>query len=107
MKKIALITIMALSSFSAFADHCQRYEKSPRYLKAIEILAKHQARTFEELCNHPALLEIEAQPSQIITKEGEVIPHVSVGLHYSYDSCVFMVNDEALTVTRGNCYSGY
>lgn len=107
MKKIVLTAILALSSFSAFADHCARYADSPRYLKAIQTVAKHQDRSFEEFCNRPGLLEIEAQPNRIITPNGDVIPHVRVELHFSYDSCSYLVNELNYTITKGQCYSGF
>lgn len=107
MKKTILMAILSLTSVSAFADHCAKFENNERYTKAIIAVATAQERTYEEFCNRPALLEIEAQPSRIINKKGEIVPHVRVQQHFSYDSCSYLVNETDYSITETRCYSGF
>ena len=105
----AVTTLFALSFLSitaSAADLCTKYENKPRYMKAIETVAKYQQYTMEEFCSHPRVLDIEVQPSQVINNKGEVIPHMSVQQHFSYDSCLYMVNETDYSITRARCYSG-
>lgn len=107
MKKVLLFAILSLTSVSAFANHCSKFEGNARYTKAVEAVALFQGRTVNEFCNRPGLLEIEAQPNRIITKKGESVPHVRIQQHFSYDSCSYLVNELDYTITESVCYSGF
>ena len=102
----ALVTLLSASSTFA-ANLCSRYEKRPEYIQAIKAVAEYEKYTFEQVCNSPNILDIEAQPSHIVTPNGDVIPHVQIQLHSSYSSCNYMVNDVNHTITSRNCYSGW
>lgn len=106
MKHITLLALTVLST-SAFAGNlCSKYESYPRYMKAIAAVASNQNKTLEVFCSNPRVLDIEAQPSRIITREGEVIPHVRVQEHFDYDSCLYMVNETDYSISQSRCYSG-
>lgn len=109
MKKMMVAFSLAFLSTSAFAttNHCEKFANSPRYLKAIEAVAKYQERTLEDFCTRVGMLEIEAQPSRIITPNGDVIPHVSIQQHFSWDSCKYLVNEIDYSITNVKCYSGF
>lgn len=103
------ITLMALTLFSSevfAANHCAKYTNYPRYMKAIEAVAKYQDYSVEEFCSLPRVWDVEAQPSRIVKRDGEVIPHVTVQQHFEYDSCLFMVNETDYTISQHRCYSG-
>lgn len=106
MKVFALLTLALTVNF-AFAAGCEKYNNFPRYKKAIETVAADNKMSFEELCTHPRYLDVEAQPSRVILRDGEVIPHVRVQLHGEYDSCLFMVRDSDQVITSRRCYSGW
>ncbi len=100
---------MALTLFSSevfAANHCAKYTNYPRYMKAIEAVAKYQDYSVEEFCSLPRVWDVEAQPSRIVKRDGEVIPHVTVQQHFEYDSCLFMVNETDYTISQHRCYSG-
>ena len=107
--RILLAISLFLSVSSAFAvNHCDDYTaREPKYLEAIRAVAAWTERSFEELCNLPGVLDIEAQPSRVITREGEVIPHVTVQLHRDYDSCLYKVRNSDKVITSSRCYSGF
>lgn len=107
MKKMILSLALTLTATSAIANHCDQFADNPRYLKAIEAVAKTQDRTVENFCTRPGLLSIEAQPSRIISYEGEVIPHVRIQQHFSWDSCLYLVNELDYSITQTKCYSGF
>lgn len=103
---IAIATL--LSAPSAFAANlCSRYDHRPEYLTAIKAVAQYENVSFEHVCTDANILDIEAQPSHIVTPQGDVIPHVQIQLHRSYSSCLYMVNDVNHTITSRNCYSGW
>ena len=107
MKYVVSLAILVASSFSFAATNlCTKWEHKPRYVKAIEAVAKQYKFSYEQLCTHPAILDIEAQPSHIVLVDGTVIPHVQVQLHQSTQSCLIMVNDLDLSITKNYCYSG-
>jgi len=70
-------------------------------------LAAHLEYDFKKMCTLPGVLDIEVQPSRIIDQQGEVIPHVRIYLHRSYESCYFMVRDADQVITDGRCFSGF
>lgn len=108
MRALILIGTMVLS-FAAFAQNnkCDRYAGNVRFTKAIETVAQNLDLSFVELCNLPKIMDIEAQPSRLISREGEIIPHVRVQLHMSYESCLYMVKDSDQTISKQYCYSGF
>lgn len=107
----ALIVFALLVSSVGFAKEtyvagCGKYNQ-PRYLTAITTVAKNLDMTFEELCTLPRILDVEAQPSHTLTREGERIPHTRIQLHMSYESCLYMVRDADQVITSQRCYSGF
>lgn len=106
MKHITLLALTVLSTSVSAANMCAKYESSPRYMKAIATVAASHNKTLEAFCSNPRVLDIEAQPSRIITREGDVIPHVRVQEHFDYDSCLYMVNELDYTISQSRCYSG-
>lgn len=106
--KCLLAFALFLTSTPLFAaNHCEAYAGRPRYLNAIETVAKAYDLNLEGLCTSEKFIGIEAQPSRKISYEGEVIPHINVQLHRSYDSCFYFVRDRDLTITDQGCYSGF
>ncbi len=106
MKHITLLTFSLLST-SVFAGNlCSKYESYPRYMKAIATVAESQNKTLDAFCTNPRVLDIEAQPSRLIARDGEVIPHVRVQEHFEFDSCLYMVNENNYTISQSRCYSG-
>lgn len=106
MKSFFTIALLLCSLPSFAEDLCSRYYQNERYMKGIEFLAQYQGLLKKEFCNLPQVLDLEVQPSRIITREGEVIPHLRIQQHYEYDSCLFMVNETDYSLTSSKCYSG-
>ncbi len=102
-----IICFLFLIPLANATDLCSRYEARPRYTKALQVVANFMNLEFQELCRLEDVLDIEVQPSRIVTREGEVIPHVQVQLHRAYTSCIFMVNDEDGSISNHRCYSGF
>ncbi len=103
-----LIAALLLISSTAFAqDFCSNWRSNPRYDKALNTLATHLEYAPEEMCSLPTLLGIEVQPFRVIDRDGEVIPHVRIYFHRSYESCYFMVRDADQVVTDGRCFSTF
>lgn len=109
MRFILIIAILfpSLSAMAQDTDHCAKYANNTRSLKAIAAVAKHVQYKMGEMCYLPTIWDIEAQPSQVITPKGDVIPHTRVQLHREYDSCLYMVRDADLVITSSRCYSGW
>ncbi len=106
--KVVLASLMLLGSSQALAQNlCTRYENRPLYLAAIQAVAQTEKMTFEGLCSNAEILDIEAQPSHTVTREGEVIPHVQLQLHMNYRSCLYMVRNADKVITSSRCYSGW
>ena len=104
--KFILVALFSVSS--AFAgDLCTRYENNTRYFTAIKTVAQHLGYNLVQLCNHPSFLDIEVQPNRVITRNGDVEPHVKVQFHKNYESCYYLVRDLDQKVTDGRCYNGY
>jgi hypothetical protein len=104
--KFILLALLSVSS--AFAgDLCTRYDNNARYSKAISTVAAHLGYSLEALCNHPSFLDIEVQPNRVITRNGDVEPHVKVQFHKNYESCYYLVRDLDQAVTQSRCYSGF
>lgn len=104
------VLILLLASFGATAmaqSNCDKWSHRPQYIEAIKAVAQAEKYDFAELCSHPEILDIEAQPSHTVTREGEVIPHVQVQLHMSTKSCLYMVRNSDLAITSNRCYSGW
>ncbi|QDK38567.1 hypothetical protein [Bdellovibrio sp. NC01] len=99
-------TLFAASSSFAFTT-CDKWANNARLTKAIYTVAAHEDYTFEELCTLPKILDVEAQPSHIVERDGTVIPHVRVQLHMEYSSCLYMVRDSDQVITSSRCYSGW
>lgn len=108
MKSIfALLSVLLVSTTTASAANlCSKYEKYPRYMKAIETVAAYQDYTLEEFCSLPQVWDVEAQPSRLFKRDGEIIPHVRVQQHLEYSSCLYMVNETDYSITSSKCYSG-
>lgn len=105
--KMLIVASLFMSS-TAFAENlCSRWMSNPRYDKALTTLASHLEYDFNKMCTLPGVLDIEVQPSRIINQQGEVIPHVRIYLHRSYESCYFMVRDADQVVTDGRCFSTF
>lgn len=107
--RIVMTSLIMLLSSTVFAqgDLCAKYSHNERYTAAIKAVANLEQFSFEELCTLPKILDIEAQPSRVITPQGDVIPHVQLQLHMSYQSCLYMVRDADKVVTSSRCYSGW
>lgn len=104
---LALALLTSTTSLAASANLCTKYSESERYMKALAAVATAYEMSVEELCNHPRILDIEAQPSRIILRDGTVIPHVQVQLHQSTQSCLIMVSDVDSSISKNYCYSGW
>ncbi|QDK44715.1 hypothetical protein DOM22_05830 [Bdellovibrio sp. ZAP7] len=107
MRILAMALTMVLSS-AAFAgtNMCATF-KSDRMLKALHTVAAREKVTFEEMCNLPKVLGVEAMPSQIVNINGDVIPYTRVQLHMSETSCLYMVRDADQAITEARCYSAW
>lgn len=107
MRILAFALTMVLSA-AAFAgtNMCATYTKD-RMLNAIHTVAAREEMKFEELCNLPKLLAVEAMPSQIVNINGDVIPYTRVQLHMAETSCLYMVRDADQVITEARCYSAW
>jgi len=85
---------------------CSKWENRPDYMQAISTVAASYQKSYIELCTTKNILDIEVQPSRIILRDGTIVPHLRVQLHYEYDSCLFMVNKESQEISKQHCYSG-
>lgn len=103
MKLFLTLSIFCLAH-SAFANLCTRYENSVEKLKALEVAAKESKTTSEELCRSQQILDIEIAPSQVINANGVIVPQMKVTFHYDYQSCQYMIDRKALTLTSNYCY---
>ncbi len=93
---------------TAGTNHCTEYEtREPRYIAAIRAVADYAMYGFEEMCTLPTIWDIEAQPDRVVTREGDVIPHITVQLHREFDSCLYKVRDSDKAITSSRCYSGF
>lgn len=107
MKKlIAVLCFGSMHSMYA-ADLCARYENNVRYSKGIDVLAQFQNYSREEFCQLPRVLDLEIQPSRIITREGEVIPHLRIQQHFAESSCLYMISEIDWSISEKRCYSGF
>jgi hypothetical protein len=107
MKKLAvLFTLATLSTSISATDLCTKYENNKRFMKAIETVAEYQNYSKEEFCTLGHVMDVEVQPSRIIDREGNVIPHARVQQHKTFDSCLYMVNELDYSITQAYCYSG-
>ncbi len=122
---ISLISLIYFNSFSptshasvmqtiGFSDinksyqgnnKCESVSLEDRYQEAISTVAELFNMTQSELCQSDRWLGIEAQPFRMITREGEVIPHVRVYLHSHSSSCYFMVKDSDASISETRCFS--
>lgn len=100
-----LIALVALVSFSARAELCSRYDSKPEYINALTALAKHVDMSMDEVCNHPRIMDIQIHPSQIINRQGEVIPQIAIYFHYSEHSCKYLLNRQDLSMTESRCFN--
>jgi hypothetical protein len=106
--RFILVFLMASFGMTAMAqNNCDKWSHRPQYIEAIKAVAQAENYDFAELCTAPGILDIEAQPSHTVTREGEVIPHVQVQLHMNYKSCLYMVRNADLAITSHRCYSGW
>jgi hypothetical protein len=107
MRILAMALTMVLSSAGfAGTNMCTTF-KSDRMLKALHTVAAREKVTFEEMCNLPKVLGVEAMPSQIVNINGDVIPYTRVQLHMSESSCLYMVRDADQAITEARCYSAW
>ncbi|WP_413560437.1 hypothetical protein [Bdellovibrio sp. HCB209] len=106
--RFAIVTLTMILSSAAFAgtNMCATY-KSPRMLNALNTVAAREDMSFDELCNLPKVLGVEAMPSQIVNVNGDVIPYTRVQLHMSETSCLYMVRDADQVITEARCYSAW
>lgn len=107
MKHLVLIIALLTSTTTLASDLCSKYSHNQRYTKALVIVATEYKMTFAEFCGNPHILDIEAQPSRIVLRDGTVIPHVQVQLHQATQSCLIMVNDLDSSISKKYCYSGW
>lgn len=107
MKYLLSLFVFAMSTGAFAANLCTKWEHKERYVKAIKAVATEYKMTYDELCTNPNILDIEAQPSHIVLRDGTVIPHVQVQLHQSTQSCLVMVSDVDSSITKNYCYSGW
>lgn len=108
--RILLALVMVLSASSALAAGCDKYIRNERLTTAIKTVAKHTQWGYQEMCNHPMILDVEATPThtiELVNGEYEEIPHTRVQLHRAEDSCLYMVRDASQTITSSRCYSGF
>lgn len=105
MKFILALLVSTSSAFAA--DLCTRYENNNRYFTAVKTVSQELGLELSNLCNNPKILDIEVQPSRVITRNGDVEPHVRVQFHYNYESCYYMVRDLDQKITSSRCYSGF
>lgn len=75
-------------------------------MKAVSAVALAFDSSVEELCQSTKFIGIEAQPNRIVTRDGEVIKHTSISLHYATSSCVYFVHDQTHKISKSWCYSG-
>lgn len=105
--KTLLIFFLSVFALEALADsNCSKWESRPDYVKALEVVAHEAGWTYEEMCTFPRILDVETQPSRIILRDGTVVPHVRVQLHYDYHSSLYMINKETWQISESRCYSG-
>jgi hypothetical protein len=108
MRFIITAAILLSSTFAyAATNNCDKWSSKSRYITAIKTVAAAEKYQFAELCTEPKILDIEVQPSHIVTPQGDVIPHTQVQLHMAYQSCLYMVRDSDQVITSGHCYSGW
>ena len=108
MRILISAVIFLASSFSfAAGTMCDKWASNPTFVKAISAVADVEGMPFEQLCTLPRILDIEAQPTHLFTREGERIPYTRVQLHGEYDSCLFMVRVSDNVITEQRCYSGF
>ncbi|KHD88287.1 MAG: hypothetical protein OM95_09040 [Bdellovibrio sp. ArHS] len=108
--RILLALITVLSASSGLAAGCDKYIRNERMMAAIKTVAKYTQYGYEGMCNHPMILDVEAQPThtiELVNGQYEKIPHTQVQLHRSEDSCLYMVRDATQTITTARCYSGF
>lgn len=111
--RIILSLALVLASSAAFAQNvpsgnkCEKYFGIPRYMQAIQVVAKNAKWSVEEMCTLERIWDVQAEDTQVVNKKGEVEPHVRVYLHRNEDSCHFMVRNADLVVTDKKCYSTY
>ncbi len=101
-----LLSLLFSLNASASINHCERIQQSERYMQAVNAVAAAYDMTLEELCSSSKFIGIEAQPNRIVTRDGEVIKHTSISLHYATSSCVFFVHDQTHKISKSWCYSG-
>lgn len=105
--KFLIAVLFTLSSAAYGSDLCTRYENNTRYYKAITTVAAYLGYELAFMCQHPSFLDIEVQPSRVITRQGKVEPHVKVQFHKNYESCYYMVRDQDQKITDSRCYNTY
>lgn len=107
MKKLIAVMCLVGSPLIMATDLCSRYENNVRYSKGIDVLAQFQNYSREEFCQLPRVLDLEIQPGRIITREGEVIPHLRIQQHYAESSCLYMISEIDWSISEKRCYSGF
>lgn len=106
MKTLTILTASLIGLTAQAQDICSSVSQSAKFQKAVEAVAQAYDMTLAQLCSSERFLGVEAQPSRVISREGEVIPHVRVQLHGFSSSCLYMVRDSDLSITSSKCYSG-
>lgn len=106
MKTLVAVMMCAFAMSTYANSKCAKWENKPEYVKAIDVVATAAGWSYEEMCTLPRIWDVEAQPSRIILRDGTVVPHVRVQLHYEYHSCLYMVNKETWQISESRCYSG-
>lgn len=103
---LAALTMLASTSALAY-NPCDKYAHNEHLTNAIKTVATYIRYDFEQVCLHPMNLDIEAYEENVITKNGEIEPHVRVTLHRNEDSCYYKVRDIDGAITASRCYSTF
>lgn len=104
---LALLLVSSVSFAQVSGDKCEKYHHIPRYMTAIEVVAKNARWGLEEMCTLERIWDIQAEDAMVINRQGEEERHVRVYLHRNEDSCHYMVRNADLVVTSKRCYSTY
>ncbi len=100
--KTVFILLILLSS-NSYAHLCDRYQEG-EYYSALTKLASHINTNYQDICTREDILDIEIAPSQIITNQGEVIPHLRISFHKAYSTCQYFLSRRDFSLTKMNCY---
>lgn len=103
--KLLLASLLFLSLGAQASNLCQKLDSQPAFMKALDVVATNMQYSMEEICASERILDIQITKTNLVSKQGQIEPHVFVTLHYNEYSCQYFVRDEDLIVTRKNCYN--